>query len=260
MRHKPFIYGLLLLINLLFAFITRAQVQQYKQFAGELDFNTDLSSKWSLEGNVGQTFSTVPGGGATLAQIMVREWVHYAFSDKWKFSFFYAYYFNKYVPEIDQREAPEWRSAMEAIYYIHRKRSVISTRWRIEDRHILNPDTVYEAVDRLRGQVKITYPFNGKIISPNVVYGIGSEEIFLKTRSKISGADIFDRNRITIGLGYCTWNNIQLELTYVDEFLPRKPASENFSVFQVNLVFNNIFKNLEHQLFGGSQKTGGSAD
>ncbi len=263
MKHRLFIYGSLFIINLLFAFVARAQVQNYRQFGDEIDFNDDLDSKWSLEFNGGESFTTTPTQKnifSRLSQLYAREWIHYRLNDKWKFSLFYAYYYNKYVPEIDQRKAPEWRSAMQAIYYIHNKRAVITTRWRLEDRHIRSVDSIYEAVERLRLQIKVVYPINGMSIAEKVFYGIGAEEVFFKDKSHVSGNDIFDRNRVTIGAGYGLTKSTQLEITYVNEYLPRSPVSDSYNLVQVNLVFNNLFSKLKHHFLDNNKRDSATAD
>ncbi|NCD72354.1 DUF2490 domain-containing protein [Mucilaginibacter agri] len=250
---KKLIFLVLVVLSPLTVLRVCAQVQGYKQFNNEIDFNHDLSTKWALETNVGQSWTTKPGHESvfsSLAQLYLREWVHYMPSDKWKLSFFYAFYYNRYVPEIDQRKAPEWRSAVQATYYITRKRMILTTRWRIEDRHIQNADTVFEAVNRLRGQVKVVYPINGKVIAEKVFYGIGSEELFFKTSSKVSGSSLFDRNRLTLGVGYGITNNLQIEVAYSNEYLPRPGTDQNYNAFQCNIIFNNLLPRLGHALFG----------
>lgn len=262
MKYKPVIVLCLAAISQLVALGVYAQTQSYNQANNEIDFNHDLSQKWSLEFNVGQSWTTKPGHSSlfsSLAQLYGRAWVHYNPNDKWKLSFFYAYYYNKYVPEIDQRKAPEWRSAVQAIYYIKRKRLILTTRWRIEDRHIQNVDTVYEAVDRLRGQIKAVYPINGSVIAKGVFYGIASEELFFKTSSKVSGSGLFDRNRVTAAIGFGVTNNLQIELGYSNEYLPRPGENQNYNAIQCNLVFNNLIPRIGHALFGPKKSPEGSS-
>jgi len=242
----------LLIINLAVLKV-QAQTQGYTQANNEFDFNHDLSRQWALEFNAGQSWTTLPGHDnllSNLGQVYGRLWVHFAMNDKWKFSFFYAYYYNHNLPEINQRQASEWRSAMQAIYYIERRRAIITTRWRIEDRHIYNTDSVYEAVDRLRGQIKIVYPFNGPTLGKHIIYGIGSEELMFKTSSKVSGPQLFDRNRITAGFGYGVTANLQIELTYSNEYLPRPDVSDSYNAIQVNIIFNNVLPRLKNLILG----------
>jgi hypothetical protein len=263
MMPKLLFFFSLLTISLMATRIADAQTQSYTQANNEFDFNHDLSEKWTLELNLGQSWTTIPHHDnlfSSLSQLYGRGWVHYSPNNKWKLSFFYAYYYNKYVPEIEQRSAPEWRSAVQAIYYISRNRAIISTRWRIEDRHIYNPDSVYEAVDRLRGQIKMVYPFNGPAIAPHVIYGITSDELMFKTSSKVSGPTLFDRNRFTVGFGYGLTKNLQMELTYSNEYLPRTPISDSYNAIQMTLIFNNVLPRLDKALFGGHKQDAGPSD
>ena len=66
----------------------------------------------------------------------------------------------------------------------------------------------------------------------------------------MTGAAVFDRNRFTIGSGYSITDDVQLELTYVNEILPRNPVNEIYNAFQVNVSFNNLFQNLGKKLLG----------
>jgi len=262
MRIRLLFFLSLLIINPFTALVVHGQTQSYNQINNELDFNRDLSQHWALEFDAGQSWTTLPGHSnifSSLAQLYGRAWVHYAPDDKWKISFFYGYYFNKYDPAIDQRAAPEWRSAVQAIYYIERRRAIISTRFRIEDRHIYNADSVYEAVDRFRAQIKAVYPLNSQYIGWHTVYCIGSEELMFKTSSKVSGSQFFDRNKFTAGFGYGVTKNMQIEITYCNEYIPRA-ISDNYNELQFNVVFNNVLPRLGKYLFGEKHPEGSSAD
>lgn len=236
--------------------VAYGQIQNYRQLVNELQFNRDLSAHWGLELDVGHSYTSTPETKhllSSLAQLYGNVAVHYAPSNRWKLSYVYAYYFNKYVPEIDQRAAPEWRSTVQAVYYIQRKRQILSTQLQIEDRHILNTDSVFEAVERLRTQLKIVYPFNGKSIKKHVLYGIASEELIFKTNSKISGNGLFDRNKFIAGIGYSFTDNMQLEATYINEFLPRD-ISNNYNELQITAIFNNLLPRLTKYISGRKNK------
>ncbi|HYJ38154.1 MAG TPA: DUF2490 domain-containing protein [Chitinophagaceae bacterium] len=231
--------------------LVRGQEQTtYSQFWNEFSFTKTLKGKWSLELNLGQTWTSSPDHNSMFSfnsQLYARAWVHYHFNARWKFSFFYAYYFNKYVPEIKQKGLPEFRSAYQATYYIHKIRHTLSARLRIEDRHIRNDSGTYEAYYRFRTQIKLLYPINGKRIREGVFYGIGSEEFYFKTTTTLTGKEFFDRSRLTLGMGYSLTNDIQAELTYVNEFLPRDSGDEIYNVVQLNFAFNNFLANLKNK-------------
>ncbi|GAO45152.1 hypothetical protein FPE01S_04_03950 [Flavihumibacter petaseus NBRC 106054] len=227
-----------------------AQVNTYHQFWNEFAFTGTIGQKWSLELNLGDTYTSTPSNHsvfASSAQIYARVWGHYYMNAKWKFSIFFAGYYNKYVPDIDQREYPESRLALQATWYIKKGRYTLLSRMRMEDRHIKNTDGYNEGVYRFRDQIKLIYPINERRIRAKVAYGIGSMELLFKTPSQVTGDQFFDRSRLTIGGGYSVTDDVQLELTYVNEFLPRE-TNEVYHALQFNVAFNNLFRNIYKKL------------
>jgi hypothetical protein len=106
---------------------------------------------------------------------------------RWKLSSFLAYYDNKNVPEIGQFKSPEWRFALQGIYYFHKIGYTLSTRMRVELRHIRNENENYENVYRYRQQIKYLKPINSKVLREGVVYAIASDELFFKSDAKVTG-------------------------------------------------------------------------
>lgn len=224
---------------------------QSGQFWNEFAFTKTFNERAVAELDLGQTWTGSPSNKGILSyysQFYVRGWFHYTASPKWRLSIFYAWYYNKYVPEIDQREYPEGRLALQSIYFIKRTRYILSTRFRMEDRHISNKEGAFEGVYRFRDQIKLIYPFNNRTIVKGTVYGLGSEEVFFKTPSDIAGDQFFDRNRFTIGAGYSFTDDIQIELTYANEYLPRPSTNELYNAVQLNFSINNLFPDLKKKL------------
>lgn len=229
-----------------------AQTQEYNQFWNEYAFTRDLNESWSLEANTGFTTSSVPDVSNpffTFTQFYFRAWGHYYPHNRWKLSAFYAYYYNNNVPELSQRKAPEFRSSIQATYYAIKARGRLNFRLRYEDRHLQNDDSYFEAVTRLRIQSKFTYPLFGPKIEKEVLYSFASDEVFFKTKSDISGPDFFDRNRFTIGLGYAFTNDIQFEVSYANEVLPRHERKEIYHALQVNVIFTNFLSNFKKKAY-----------
>ncbi len=250
MKIRPFFC--LLVIGQSAVLTVCAQVQNYQQANNEFQFFREINKRWELEFDARQSWTTVPGGSNvfnSLSQLSGYLAVHYKPSNRWKVSYLFGYYFNEYVPELNQRGAPEWRSTIQGMYYIMRRRTTISTRLRIEDRHIANKDSIFEAQERFRTEIKAVYPFNGKSIKKGVIYGFASEELMFKTSSNVGGGGNFDRNKLEIGLGYNLGDNFQVELMYTNEYLPRKPVSNNYNEVQLTLIFYNVFKKIEKNLF-----------
>lgn len=250
MKKVPFFY--LLMISQSAILTVCAQVQNYRQANNEFEFYRGINKNWELEFDARQSWTTKPGGAnvlSSLSQLSGYVAVHYKPSDRWKVSYLYGYYFNEYVPELNQRSAPEWRSTIQGIYYIMRSRTTISARLRIEDRHIANKDSVFEAEERFRTEIKAVYPFNGHSIKKGVIYGFASEELMFKTSSNVGGGSNFDRNKLDIGIGYNINDNFQIELMYTNEYLPRTPVSNSYNELQLTLIFYNVFKKIEKEIF-----------
>lgn len=222
------------------------------QFWNEFTFTHSLSkTKLALELNLGQTWTSTPEHKsmfATNSQLYARVWLHYYHSARWKFSTFLAYYNNKNVPEINQKKAPELRSAFQAQYFFKKVPYTLNARFRLEDRKIQNDDKTLEATYRFRLQLRCIYPFNNKFIRRKTYYGIASNEVMVKTYSYLVGGQFLDRNKFTIGGGYAISDDLQLEITYVNEFMPRTPSDEVVNALQINVVFNNLIPTIKKRL------------
>jgi hypothetical protein len=232
-----------------------AQTENYNQFWNQYTFTRNLTKKWRLEANLGLSTSSVPEENNpfnSLNQFSVRLWAHYYPSNRWKLSYAYAYYYNRDVPELNQLKTSEFRSSLQATYYILRGRNKLNTRLRIEDRHLENEDHYFESVYRMRLQLKYLYPITAPKINKNVLYVFASDEVFFKGKSNISGTEFFDRNRAILGLGYSLHNNMQVELAYANEVLPRTEVTKVYHAFQAEIIFtdflstvNKLFKKKE---------------
>lgn len=222
------------------------------QFWNEFAFTHGLKkTKLALELNLGQTWTSTPEHKsmfATNSQLYIRAWLHYYHSARWKFSSFLAYYNNKDVPEINQKKAPELRTAFQAQYYFKKIPYTLNARFRLEDRKIQNDDKTLEATYRFRLQLRFVYPFNNKFIRRNTYYAIGSNEIMVKTYSYLVGGQFLDRNKFTIGGGYAVSDDLQLEITYVNEYMPRSGSDEMVNALQVNMVFNNLIPTIRKNI------------
>lgn len=228
------------------------QTNTYAQFWNEYGLTRAAFKKSALEFNFGQSWTSTPSHGNMFAensQVYFRGWMHYYFNARWKFSGFLAYYSNKDVPEIKQEKAPEIRPAIQAIYFFKKIPYTLNGRIRFENRNIQNDNGKYETSFRLRCQLRCIYPLNSKMIHHGTVYAYGAEELMFKTSNGIAGSQFFDRNRFTVGGGYGISDDIQIEITYVNEFLPRSEVNEVINALQVNMYFNNPFINIKNTFF-----------
>ncbi|MCD9575186.1 DUF2490 domain-containing protein [Flavobacterium soyae] len=238
--------------------MSHGQTTKYNQFWGEIQFNRTITKKWSTELNLGTSYSSTESSANIFeenTQRSFRAWGHYYLSPRWKLSSFVGYFNNKDVPEIGQYESPEWRFALQGIYYFHKTGYTLSTRMRLELRHMKNDDDNYENVFRYRQQVKYLKPINSKVLREGVVYAVASDELFFKSGTKVTGLSFFDRNRLNIGAGYLFTDNIQIELTYANEYLPRDDGNQIINAAAFTLTFNNFFENLNKKFLHKSETT-----
>lgn len=228
------------------------QTNSYSQFRNEFGLTRAIFKKSAMEFNFGQTWTSTPSHNSMFAensQVYIRGWMHYYFNARWKFSGFLAYYQNKNVPEIKQDKAPEIRPALQAIYFFKKVPYTLNARMRIENRNIKNDNDKYETNFRLRCQLRCIYPLNSKMIHQGTVYAYGAEELMFKTSNGAGVYQVFDRNRFTLGGGYSISDDIQVEITYVNEFLPRPEVNEVINALQANMYFNNPFQNIKNKFF-----------
>jgi hypothetical protein len=246
------IKSFLLIFITTFASVCYGQNTTYNQFWNQFQFTKTINEKWSAELDISNSYSSTESSSNIFEnniQRSFRVWGHYYLSPRWKTSAFLAYYENKDVPEIGQFKSPEWRFALQGTYYFHKVGYTLSTRSRLEIRHLRNGDQDYEYVFRYRQQIKYLQPINSKVLRKGVFYGISSDELFFKTGAKVTGESFFDRNRFNIGAGYLFNDDIQLEVVYVNEILPRNKGTQTVNAASLTLTFNNLFENVKNKLF-----------
>jgi hypothetical protein len=234
------------------SFSINAQSTSYKQLCNELQFARTINYKWSMELWAGGTFSSTPTESSVLKtniQRYVTAWGNYHLSSRWKLSSAFSYYYNKDVPDIGQYYSPEWRLTIQGVYFIHKIRYTLSTRTRSEFRYIMNKDSVFQFAYRYRQQMKFMLPINSRVFRKGVVYFITTEELLFKPDAKSTGVTFFDRNRFEIGGGYFFTDEIQVELTYLNEFLPRDNENEIYNALSLTVTFNNLLINLKKKVF-----------
>lgn len=242
---------LLLFFVLFWLYDSNAQTTSFTQLGNEFQFVRAINDKFAAEIYFGSTFSnttTEPRVLSTNIQRYISGWVHYYYSPRWKFSSSLAYYYNKDVPDIGQYFSPEWRLSLQGTYFFHKTGYTLLTRMRGEFRYMMNAEGVYEDKYRYRQMIRYMKPINGKVLRKGVVYFLTSEELLFKPEAKTSGVTFFDRNRFEVGGGYLITDDLQLELTYVNEFLPRDNVNELYNVISFTATFNNPITNIKKHL------------
>ena len=244
---RVFLFFFILIISL----PGRTQTNSFTQLGNEFRFVRAISDKVAAEIYFGSTFSNTPSNNKVLStniQRYLSGWVHYYYSPRWKFSSSLAYYYNKDVPDIGQYFSPEWRLSLQGMYYFHKTGYTLVTRMRGEFRYMMNSEGVYEDKYRYRQMIKYTKPINGKVLRKGIVYFVTSEELLFKPDAKSTGVTFFDRNRFELGGGYMVTDDLQLELTYVNEFVPRDNVNEMYNVVSFTATFNNPLTNLKKHI------------
>jgi len=243
---------------LIFAGTAQAQTTSYSQWCNEFQFARAINDKWAAEIYLGGTFSNTPSDPKVLSTNIQRYfsvWAHYYFSPRWKLSSSLAYYYNKDVPDIGQYFSPEYRWSFQGIYYFHKIGYTLSTRMRGEFRYIMNADGDFEDKYRYRQMIKYVKPLNSQVLRKGVFYFLVSEELLFKPKAKEKGLNFFDRNRFQIGGGYLITDDVQFEIDYLNEFMPRDKGNEVYNAIELTLSFNNPFPNLKKHIssLGGSK-------
>jgi hypothetical protein len=240
------------------SFYTLAQNTSYGQVCNEIQLARAINDKWAGEIYLGGAFSNTPTDPQLLStniQRYVMLWGHYYYSPRWKLSSSLAYFYNKDVPDIGQYFSPEYRLSLQGIYYFHKIGYTLTTRIRGEFRLIMNEAGVYEDKYRYRQMIKYVKPLNSQVLRQGVFYFVATEELLFKPQAKEKGINFFDRNRLEIGGGYLINDDLQLELAYLNEFVPRDSGNQIYHALEVTLTFNNPFPNLKKLIVPGSSES-----
>ena len=236
-----------------FPLLVTAQNTSYTQFWNEVDLVRAFSDKWAAEIDLTGSFSNTPEENNVLKTVIQRSavgWAHFFPAPRWKVSSFIGFYYNKDVPDIGQYEAPEWRFAVQGTYYFHKVRYSLNTDGRFEVRLIRNEEGVYEDVYRYRQKLRFRLPLNSHVFRKGVVYILAADEIVLRSVAKDEGLKYFDCNLFSAGAGYLFTDDLQLEILYVNVFIPRDDHNEIDNAISAVLTVNNLISKIG-KLFAG---------
>ena len=256
-RIEYVIKSTLVLFLFLYSFAIIAQTTSYNQLGNELQFSRAINDKWASEIYLGGTFSETQTEEKVLKtniQRYIFGWAHYYLSPRWKLSSSLAYLYNKDVPDIGQYFSPEYRLTLQGIYFFHKTGYTLLTRMRGEFRYMMNADGVFEDKYRYRQMIKYMKPINSKVLRKGVFYLVTTEEVLFKPKAKTEGVTFFDRNRFEIGGGYLITDNLQVELAYLNEFMPRDDGNQIYNALEITFSFNNLFPNIRKSIFPESKE------
>jgi len=123
------------------------------------------------------------------------------------------------------------------------------TRMRGEFRYMMNAEGEFDDNYRYRQMLKFVKPLNSQVMRQGVVYFLTAEELLFKPNAKTKGVNFFDRNRFEIGGGYLITDNLQVELAYLNEFIPRDNGNEVYNAVELTLTLSNLVPNLKKHIF-----------
>ncbi|MEZ0538609.1 DUF2490 domain-containing protein [Fibrella arboris] len=171
------------------------------------------------------------------------------------FTYFTTFPYGRY-PQADAGVPYAERRIHEDIQFISKYGKLdITQRFRLEQRWLAtlsdqNPRNVadWEFQNRIRYQMAGELPLSGPTIDDGEVYMTFFDEVFIGFGRNV-GQNIFNQNRISVGLGYQFRDNVQLELNYLNQVVQHadldqatgKPVFEVNNGFRLNLVYSIDF-------------------
>lgn len=230
-----------------------AQTDTENQFRNQFQIHRTIGNKTALEIDIGTSFRS--GTEETNpfyknSQESYGLWIHYFAGKKWKLSAMAGFVFNRSVPEINQKKLPELRFSFQSIYYfIRSKELTLTSRTRIEDRILGDANTNSIEINyRFRQMIKLVYPLTSTKLGKGTLYGVASEEVFFKTEGVILGDEFFDRNQLLLGFGYTFTDHFQVELNYINEYLPRAETDKLHHIISTKIILNDFITVLKKRL------------
>lgn len=216
---------------------------KYKQFTNELTLSRIISKKWSADVYIGSSFSDTPEESfvfKTNTQRYISTWANYYASPRWKLSSSLAFFYNADVPEIKQYNGPQWWLNLQATYWFHKIGFDLSARTRGEWRFVKSKEGEYNDLYRVRQQLKYIQPLNGKLLREGVFYLTANDELWLRYDPDKPEETGIDRNHFEVGAGYLFTDSFILELSYINEYLPRTEYDEIDNCLFLSVTFNNL--------------------
>lgn len=124
--------------------------------------------------------------------------------------------------------------------------ALLTQRLRIEQRYIgivgasgpLKDESVWSRQNRIRYLLRIDFPLQGPTLDDNEFYLATFNEAFVSF-GRFVDLNVFDQNRVAVGLGYRASEDCRLELQYLNQILqhPGLDRSSKLAVFEFNHGF-----------------------
>jgi len=152
--------------------------------------------------------------------------------------------YGDYPPKASQ-PFPEHRIYEQVIWNDNIGRVMLNHRGRLEQRFlgVLDPAatdgrsiTKWNYLNRFRYQLKATVPLNHATLTDKTIYATAFDEVFIGFGKNVN-ANIFDQNRIGLGLGYKLHKRLSLEAVAFNQTVQQPAQIDGKSVFQYNSGF-----------------------
>ena len=265
---KNLIYTLFIVIT---SFTINAQTTDTKAVQNNYWFsysgNHKLSEKWGLNTDLQWRRSenlNHPMQNVMLFGLDYKCNKNIAASAGYSFIKIYAYGdFSKEIPaKYNQYDAIQnliWEQL--AIKHSNIGRFLLDSRFRLEQRWIqnkvLNSDGQYvldnETISgtnaepikfrqRLRYRYRVQLPINNTELKDNTLFLVVSDEIFVNI-GKGTAANIFDQNRLALGLGWRFTNDFNIQAAYMNQFIEKSDGKhkENNHTLVLGITYNLDF-------------------
>lgn len=193
-------------------------------------FNTlQLSSKWSITSDISERFFLDNG---KQYQFFLRSMANYNLGQNWTAGAGFAYIKSRtFDPASTSTLAvPELRPFQELSYKQKFDKITLSHRYRIEERYFRKTasDKLIDGYNfnfRFRYQFAFDYNLYKSKDNTQSLNLRATDEIMLNAGKNIVN-NMFDQNRITIGLNYQPLKNLNLQLDYMYGFQERSSGSQ----------------------------------
>jgi len=182
---------------------------------------------------------TVPGWSGVQG-ILIRPGMMYHLDTRSNLTTGYAYV-GRFNPVSKKSEGAEHRLWQQYIYNQKIKNTPFTHRLRLEQRWIPAVQDLgtnaYDFRMRLRyfNRTMLSLTGNAADFNKGVFVSLQNELLLGLYRKDMTARDIFDQNRLMLGVGYRASKKVDLELGYMNIFYKREAVSHFQSVLQLSL-------------------------
>jgi Protein of unknown function (DUF2490) len=196
----------------------------------------------------------------TLNQHIIRPYLHYQLNPNVRFSLMPLGWMgsNRYSEGKPSAFFSELRIAPQVILTQNIGRLRFDNRFRYEFRWIGKNKAVnhksflyggdFSTIvyrERFRYQLKMTVPLNKSKLENKTLYLQAYNELFINSGKNVANINIFDQNRVLIGLGYKLNNYVSLEAGFLRQSVYRfnnffKNNVDRNNILQTNLAITNF--------------------